>query len=195
MIEAIRHGLTGVAQYGGRDGRQAFWYFVLFVFIVGFIVSTAFSLATIGPMLASAISAGTDRQPPADATTLFDGRGAGMVRTMFTLGLSLGVAKLALLSPALARRAHDSGLSTALALIAPALYTLGLVVLAANWQLLVDRQIAAVGHPDIALANLRSYPQVAVTLLEWSAAVVAVIIGVRKSTPGPNPYGRASFNV
>ena len=46
MLKAIKHGLGNLLNFGGRDARQAFWYYVLFVYLV----MTAISMIVIVPM-------------------------------------------------------------------------------------------------------------------------------------------------
>ena len=39
MLDAIRHGLANLLNFSGRDARQTFWYYVLFVYVVTTVVT------------------------------------------------------------------------------------------------------------------------------------------------------------
>lgn len=47
MLDAIRHGLSNLLAFAGRDARQAFWYYVLFVYIVTTAISMCISLPVV----------------------------------------------------------------------------------------------------------------------------------------------------
>ncbi|MDE8651918.1 DUF805 domain-containing protein [Novosphingobium album (ex Liu et al. 2023)] len=40
MPGAVRYGLTNLVNFSGRDARQTFWFFVLFLYIVTFMLGS-----------------------------------------------------------------------------------------------------------------------------------------------------------
>ena len=54
MLAAIKHGLGNLVNFHGRDARQAFWYYVLFVYVVIIVIT----MAWVVPMTIQAIAAG-----------------------------------------------------------------------------------------------------------------------------------------
>ena len=47
MLDAIKHGLANLFNVSGRDARQAFWFYVLFIYIV--IIALGVRKSTPGP--------------------------------------------------------------------------------------------------------------------------------------------------
>lgn len=44
MLGAVKYNLANLANFKGRDARQTFWYYVLFLVIVQFAVSMVFTI-------------------------------------------------------------------------------------------------------------------------------------------------------
>jgi uncharacterized membrane protein YhaH (DUF805 family) len=195
MLTAIKHGLGGLADFSGRDARQAFWYYVLFVVVVSFILSTLLSSVYVGPIMADAMRAGVeaakDGAPPPDPSVMF-ARLPEMMHAMTYLGVGLGVLKLVLLSAALVRRCHDSGLSGMIAAIPLGLYALSLLLLVMRIDSIIETQMAMVGKPEAAMAALTG-PAMMITLLSYGALLIGIVLAARKSTDGPNRFGDTPF--
>lgn len=191
MLGSIRYNLANLANFDGRDARQTFWYYVLFLYLIqmvaGMLVAIPMMVTMFSQMFAG-IRTGAD--PDAMNGMMMEAI-TGPVAASMWLAMGLGAASLLAISASLVRRLHDSDLSGWWALV-PGLAYLGYLA----W---LPRQIAAM---EEALAKIGSSakPPSELEMLqgqEWSMLlaylpiVLLVIFGVRKSTPGPNRYGEA----
>jgi len=200
MLAAIKHGLGNLLNFGGRDARQAFWYYVLFVYLV----TLAITLVVIVPTMIESIMAGVRQGMAASqagdsaaAQLAIQAQIAGMMgntmSTMVGVGLVTQGAVLLLLAAAFVRRLHDSDLSGWWALI-PAAIQIGdmFVAPAMMRRALAAMTLAAPGDPMAGLSAMQGSMNGA-GLLGWTAILIVIALGVRKSTPGPNRFGEAPF--
>jgi uncharacterized membrane protein YhaH (DUF805 family) len=200
MLKAIKHGLGNLLNFEGRDARQAFWYYVLFLYIV----TLAISMVVTVPMMIQGVMTGireginaSQSSDPVAAQAATQAAIAnsmnGMISTSLWLSMATGLLMLAGLAAAFVRRLHDSGLSGLWALL-PAAIQLGNLVLA---PMMVRQMMGSLAHmtPGDPTAGLRAMQGSigAASLLGWAAVIAVIVLGVRKSTPGPNRYGEAPF--
>ncbi len=216
MLAAIRHGLGNLLNFGGRDARQAFWYYVLFVYLV----TLAITLIVIVPTMIESIMAGVRQGMAANqagdsaaAQLAIQAQIAGMMgntmSTMVGVGLVTQVVILLLLAAAFVRRLHDSDLSGWWALVpaaiqiadmfvAPAMMRRALAAMmrralaAMMRRALAAMTLSAPGDPMAGLSAMQGSMNGA-GLLGWAAILIVIALGVRKSTPGPNRFGEAPF--
>lgn len=200
MLKAIRHGLGNLLNGEGRDARQAFWYYVLFVYLVlmaiSMVVVVPLTLQAIFTGIQQGIAAGQSGDPlAAQAATeaAVAGSMSDMMSTMLWMSVGSGVLMIALLGAALVRRLHDSDLSGYWALIPGATYLANLVFMPRMMQGMIDSmtQIGP-GDPMAGMAAMQTSFGAA-SLMAWVAIILVIVLGVRKSTPGPNRYGDAPF--
>ena len=57
MLGAIRYNLTHVLDFGGRDARPTFWYYVLFLVILNFVAGILISIPLMAGSMGTAIEA------------------------------------------------------------------------------------------------------------------------------------------
>ncbi len=118
MLDAIKHGLGNLLNGNGRDARQAFWYYVLFIYLV----TTALSMVFVLPMMMQSMVAGVQQgiaqgqgQDPEAAKAAVQvammGSMSEMMPKMIWMSVAVGVVMLLSLAAAFVRRLHDSGLS------------------------------------------------------------------------------------
>jgi hypothetical protein len=192
MIDAIRRGLSGLVTFSGRDDRRTFWYYVLFVFILRWLAGTAASIVLMGSVVSrsvrSAVSGGgaeaTVRTMQADV--------AAIMPQMAMIGIVVGLLTMALLAAALVRRLHDSNLPGGLVLVPGALY---LVVIATMPEQTERAMLAINGSTDHPGETVLAHTNWGLAALGWAAIAIVVALGVRKSTPGANRYGRGRDSV
>jgi uncharacterized membrane protein YhaH (DUF805 family) len=200
MLKAIKHGLVNLLNFEGRDARQAFWYYVLFLYIV----TLAISMVVTVPMMIQGfmtgiregINASRSSDPvAAQAAVQAAMRNAmsGTISTSLWLGMVTGLLMLAGLAAAFVRRLHDSNLSGLWALI-PAAIQLGNLALAPTMvrQMMDNLAHMTPGDPAAGFRAMQGSVGAA-SLLGWAAIIAVVVLGVRKSSPGPNRYGEAPF--
>ena len=124
MLDAIKHGLSHVVTFTGRDARQAFWYYVLFVYLL----TTAINMVFVMPMtmqnvmmgVQQGIAQGQGQDPEATQAAVraaMFGSMSDMMPKIVLLGMVIGIAMLLLLGAAFVRRLHDTNLSGLWALV------------------------------------------------------------------------------
>ena len=200
MLKAIRHGLGNLLNSEGRDGRQAFWYYVLFVYVL----LTVLSLVVIVPLMLQAVFAGIEQGvaasrsgDPLTAQSVAEAAVFGsmnqVMSIMVWMGIGTGALMILLLATALVRRLHDSDVSGYWALVPGAIYLMNLILMPSLMRGMMDemRQVAP-GDPMAGVAAMQTSFTLA-SLLGWLAIIVVIVLGVRRSTPGPNRFGDASF--
>src|SRR5579864_977234 len=124
MLAALKHGLGNLTNFEGRDARQAFWYYVLFLYLI----TIALTMAVTLPMTLQAMMIGVqqgmahanDSDPAAINTALQQSMMASMGGYIKVLvWVSLGVALMLLVGVAasLVRRLHDADMPGTWALL------------------------------------------------------------------------------
>ncbi|HTN15732.1 MAG TPA: DUF805 domain-containing protein [Sphingomonadaceae bacterium] len=191
MLGSIKYNLSHLTSFTGRDARQTFWYYVLFLVVLHFAISM---VATV-PMLISVMQqafmqaqAGVSEEAMLGAITLQTGN---WMATTIWISAIAQLAILALFSAAFVRRLHDSGHAgwwCGLAVIC------SLASIAANISMIDEMQtLFAMSAADPlafqeAVAKQRTNP---LSLAGWIGPIIVVAFGVMKSTDGPNRYGEA----
>ena len=197
MLAAIRHGLSNLFNFAGRDARQAFWYYVLFVYLV----TTAITMAVMLPMMLQGFVVGMQQgmaaaqsgDPAAAqaATQIAMGDAmSGMMGWMTWAGVGANLLMLLALAAALVRRLHDSALSGAWALLPAALQLIGTALAPGQYaRMLQQMEVASTGTGFPGMASIFG----ASALIGYAAIGATVVLAVRKSTPGPNRFGETPF--
>lgn len=93
MVQAVKSGFSKYATFRGRATRSEFWWFYLFLIIVGFVLSIADN--ALGWQLGTSTMTIND--------TLYDVPGAGVLSSFFSLATLLPFLAVG------ARRLHDAG--------------------------------------------------------------------------------------
>ena len=148
MFGAIKHGLTNLFNFSGRDARQTFWYYVLFVVVLRFIASM---IVTIPIMIASMTTAFEAAKSGASEQEL-QGRmmaqmGSVLDSTVW-LTITIGIVSVLLLCASLVRRLQDSDLSGWWVLVPGALYLAGLSQIPRQVELAKKMMSELAAHPD-----------------------------------------------
>ncbi len=201
MLDAIKHGLTNLFNGQGRDARQAFWFYVLFIYIVTTAISMAVSLPltleSVFTGIQQGIAQGQGQQDPAVAQAAVQAAMAGsmgrMIPAMMWVSLIVGVIMLVGLAASLVRRLHDSDLSGWWALLPGACQVVSMASVPTMMNSM-QHQMETMDYTNpMAGFSMVSGAFGVGPLLAWVAIGLVVILGVRKSTPGPNRFGDAPF--
>lgn len=188
MIEAIKYNLTHLTQFSGRDARQTFWFYVLFLALVQFALSLAISIPLTGSMMGDAVVAARDGASEAEIQVRALAHVGTMMRVTIWTSVALGVLMAGLLVAAFTRRLHDSNKPGWIAILTVAiqLASLALAVAGIDDALQMIAQMQA-GNPA-ALQGVQG--DLAVRgLLGWVPLILIVVFGVLPSTQGENRYG------
>ncbi|MGX7952729.1 DUF805 domain-containing protein [Tsuneonella sp. HG249] len=188
MLGAIKYHFRHLADFSGRDARQTFWYWFLFLFIANIGVSI---IATV-PMMIEAMTVGLEAARSgneAAAEAMIMDRMAGRVESVVAVSLALGAANLLLMAASFTRRVHDSGKPGIWAAVTGVLYLASLVWswMSAGEAAEMMRQVAAARNPTTALEMQGQMAWQG--LFGYLPLIMLLVFGILKSNPGPNKYG------
>jgi uncharacterized membrane protein YhaH (DUF805 family) len=190
MLAAIRHGLSNLFNFNGRDSRQTFWLWILFIVVLRILAS----IVTSGPMVSATFSSvaevaesGAD---PAAAQAQMLAKMADAMSSMGTIVIVVGLATCVLMAASLVRRLHDAGFSGWLVLIPGAIYGYVLSQVPAQLDLAAKlmRTIDPANPPN-PMAMMQGTAGIA--LIGWIPVLFVIVVGILKSSDGPNAYGDA----
>ena len=202
MLDAIKHGLGNLINFNGRDARQAFWYYVLFIYLL----TTAIGIVVVMPVMIKSMMAGVQHgmeqargQDPVAAQAAVQGAIMASMSNIFPAMMWLGVVTAIImvvgLGAAFVRRLHDSDLPGWWALLPAACQLGGLVALPAQMARMQEKMQSMDFTNPMAQSALMSGSFGIGALLGWAAIGIVIAVGARKSTPGPNRFGDAPFVV
>jgi len=189
MWGSIKYNLRHLTDFTGRDARQTFWYYVLFLYLL----NTALLMVAMVPLMAltfGRLFTATQGDPEAVKQVMPDLMGNFLTSFMW-LTIATVVLYILLLSAAFARRLHDSDLPGWWGLPLLALYLASLAQMPARIDAM--KGFVAIGPDENPIPHMQAFQQQIGfgSLLGWVPIILLVILGVRKSTSGPNRYGEA----
>ena len=200
MGKAIRHGLGGLLNFGGRDARQAFWYYVLFVYIclvvVTMLVTVPLSLRAVFTGVQAGLAASQSGDPAASelaAQAAVTGSMTGMIEVLTWMTTASNLAMMGLLAAALVRRLHDSGLPGWWAAIPGAIQLVNTALAPSLMHRMMDTMLQADASDPMAGFRAMQGSMALASIGGWTAILIVIALGVRKSTPGPNRFGETAF--
>lgn len=189
MLASIRYNFAHLFDFAGRDARQTFWFWMLFVFVLNIAASMLISVPATFGAIGSAMDAARSGGDQTAVQAAVMARMSDMIRTMVLVSIGIGLVNVVLVAAALVRRLHDSGKPGVWAVAIGALYVVSLV---AAYQQIGAMQsamahAAAGGSPGDMMAFQRTTGLRG--LLGWAPLILVIVFGVMKSDPGPNKYG------
>jgi uncharacterized membrane protein YhaH (DUF805 family) len=201
MFEAIKHGLGNLLNFNGRDARQAFWFYVLFVYLISIVVSMVVAVPMMFHGVMDGIRVGTAAGQSSDPAAVqaateaaITGSMMDAMASMMWVGLVTNLLMMLVLAASFVRQLHDSDLAGWWALIPGAMQIANMILAPALMQRMFERmhQMQAAGDPMDGMRGMQSSMSTA-SVLGWGAILFVIAIGIRQSTPGPNRYGEAPF--
>ncbi len=173
MLTSLRHNLTSLTRFSGRDRRRLFWPYAASVVALGFVAIGVLNVLTFAALFGQASPEATPRDDLAVLAPIF-----------WTLRLGV-LAIVALLAAAVVRRLHDRGRSGLWALPTPAFLGLAVILFPiAFGQLLIQDP-----PPTWALALFGALFINNVAYL--ASLLMLLILLVKDSDAGANRYGPA----
>jgi len=202
MLQAIKHGLGNLTNPNGRDARQPFWLYVLFLYLINMAISMVVTMPMMGKVMATAVRQGmaaSRGSDPAAADAAAQAAIAGAVGDMMPTMIAVSVATALLLilglATALVRRLHDSGLSGYWALLPIGLQAFSVSTVPGQMAKVQETMAASMsGDPAQSLAAIQNAFGPG-PLAAWAAIIAVIAMGVRKSTAGANRFGEAPFQI
>lgn len=200
MLRAIKHGFANLTNFEGRDARQAFWYWVLFLYIVTIVLSFAVSVPMTVATVTTGIQQGMAQAGNADPAAAEAATQAAVMASMsdylpMLVWVSLGSALILLvgLVASLARRLHDSDLSGWWAALPAGFQALSAAMIPSQMEHVQSAMTASMSGDPFASIRAMQESLGAGAIAGWTAILIVVVIGVRKSSDGANRYGEAPF--
>jgi len=189
MFGSIGYNLRHLLDFNGRDARQTFWYYVLFLVVIYFVASMLAVIPMIGGAMGEAMQAAQSGASEQEVQQrVIRGMGPGLAQTIWiSIGTNLVVTLL--MVAAFVRRLHDSGNSGWWALLALAIKLASLAFAASQIGVVNEALEAAATADPAQLQQAGMRGQGAMGLVGWIAPIIVIVFGVMKSTDGPNKYG------
>src|SRR5688500_10659482 len=134
MGGAIKHNLTHLLDFSGRDARPTFWFYVLFLFLVYMAIALVGSFALIGslmsPVLEAANAGGSEQDMQARMAGQMGSMMGRMMEAMVWVSVVVTILMDLLLAASFVRRLHDSNSSGwwALAVLAAQLASIAAMI-------------------------------------------------------------------
>ena len=195
MLGSIKYNLRNLANFSGRDARQTFWYFVLFIAILRWIAGSIIAVPMMVKMFGTMFSSMKQGARPETMEAMqgqINGQMVAMMQDMVGVSIAIGVVSGLLLVAALVRRLHDSELSGWWAAAPAVLYVAALGMIPAQIHQVAEF-LQAAGTKPLNPATMVEQ-QSGLALIGWIPLLMVIVIGVRKSTPGPNRFGESSVS-
>lgn len=190
MLGSIKYNLTNLTNFNGRDARQTFWYYVLFLVVIQYVLGIAITVPMMVQGFSSAFQAASSGMDSAALEQQMNTQMLAAMQDAIWIQIAIGSVGALLLVAAVVRRLHDSDHSGWWAVLPFALYAF---VLARSPEVMRRAfemaQAAETAAPFDALAMMKG--QLAESVLGWVPYLLVIILGVLKSTPGPNRFGEA----
>jgi uncharacterized membrane protein YhaH (DUF805 family) len=189
MLGSIKYNLAHLLDFRGRDARQTFWYFVLFVYVLNIGLSMLVAIPLYVRMVSRMIAAA--QTDPEAVEQIMPSMVTDMLGPIMWLGVLSGVLYLVLLGGAFTRRLHDSGLPGWWGLI-PAIFQLvSLATLPSMIDAMKEFMTITPGESPLGQMQLMQQQFGLASLAGWVPVIAVIALGVRKSAVGPNRYGEA----
>ncbi|AXB76710.1 DUF805 domain-containing protein [Novosphingobium sp. P6W] len=191
MLGAIKYNLRSIARFDGRDARQTFWFYVLFLVILQYAVGMALSVPMLGGAMTEAIHGAMNGAAQAELQARIMAKMGSYMRTTMIVSSIVSMVVSLLLVASFVRRLHDSNRPGWIAGLALGLSLAARVFVWIKMDELVDATMLGAGG-DMTAAMAVQSKMLAGTLLGWAAMLIVVVFGAWRSTPGPNRYGEQS---
>ena len=196
MLGAIRYNFANLANFHGRDARQTFWYYVLFLIVIQFAISMVGTVPMYIEMFTTIFDAASQGLDPDAAMRSMMSGMVDQIRTQMIVGMVIAVVSSALFVAAFVRRLHDVGYTGWIALIPIATQAFSV---AYSWSMLdqigdmmlrnMEAASAGGGDPFSMQAEMGWY-----SLVGWIGYLVVIGFGSLKGEAGPNQYGEEPVN-
>jgi uncharacterized membrane protein YhaH (DUF805 family) len=192
MFGSIKYNLTHLFDFTGRDARQTFWYYILFLVVIEFSVSIAMSVPLMvnifSQILAAAKAGVTDQQA---IQNMMAARMGGWLQHSVRVSMVLSLVVIVLFVAAFVRRLHDSDKSGWWAALPIATKLFSMAMTFSVMGRMQEMITTAMKYPEAGGMLQYQREMAPYGLLSWIGYIVVIVFGIMKSTDGPNRYGAA----
>ena len=197
MLAATKYNLTHLVDFTGRDARQTFWYYVLFLFILYFVVAIIGSFVLIGSLMAPVMEAAQAGASEQEVQAQIGSWMGSFMGTIIWASIGVNIVMDLLLAAAFVRRLHDSGRAGWWALLVAGAQAASTAMMIPMMDSMQDFMAQAMDPANVAdpvrfqamMAQQSKFSLYG--LIGWIGPIAAIIFGVLPSTDGPNRYGEA----
>ena len=192
MFGAIKHALTNLTNANGRDARQTFWFWVLFIVILRFVAGMVIAIPLTAKIATAAFEAAKNgtAEDPAAVQTMMIKIVTDNLAQMVWFSMGIAIITMVLLCTSLIRRLHDSNLSGWLVLIPGAIYAAVIASMPAQIDTAITMMKAMKPGSQLDPGTIMQ-AQGPMALIAWVPIAIVVWFGIRKSSEGPNRFGDA----
>ncbi|MFL0356593.1 DUF805 domain-containing protein [Erythrobacter sp. GH1-10] len=189
MINSVRYNLSSLTDFSGRDARQTFWFYILFVFVVQYAIGIAVALPMIVGIFTTtfdAVSSGAD--PDTLSAEMLEGM-TGYLELQMWVSAIVSLVAVLLVVAAFVRRLHDAGFSGWIAAIpvATQIFSVGYSIVMFDEIMAIAAESMNPANPaNPAAMQIEAHP---LSLVGWVGYLVVIGFGILKSQHGPNRYG------
>lgn len=194
MIGAIKYNLANLTNLEGRDARQTFWFYVLFLVITQFVVGIIAAIpmyVSMATNIYDAVSQGANEQAAMQAMV---GDMVGQIKVQMIVSMVISVIVALMLVASFVRRLHDGSfpgwiVTVPLATQAVSMYyTISSMDRIEELMMssLADAATTGASDPMALQAEMGGFG-----MIGWIGYIVVIIFGAWKSVEGPNKYGEA----
>lgn len=192
MLGSIKYNLSHLTDFSGRDARQTFWYYVLFLVVIQFVLAMVAAIPMYIDMFTSAFDAARAGVDTDQTEAIMMGSMSGALEQQMWVGMVLTIVATLLFIAAFVRRLHDGGFSGWWAVVP--LFT-QVIALWVSFET-IDMMQSAMG--DVAAGDSTAMLDAQGEMLAYSVVgyigyLVVIVFGVMKSQ-GPNQYGEESVS-
>ena len=189
MIEAVKHNLSNLTNFDGRDARSTFWWYVLFLLVVNFVAGMIISIPLMVSAVGSTMEAVQNGADPGNIETVFGDEMVGKMKNQMWFSAILGIAMVLLLAASFVRRLHDSGKPGWIALIVIALYVGSVLFNVMNFDTMIE-SIKVASNATDPQSMMRGQGELySYGAMGYVAYLIVIVFGVFDSNRGPNRYG------
>jgi len=191
MLGSIKYNLLHLWDFRGRDARQTFWYYVLFLVIVDVVAGVVFAVPMVVKLVrnifAVARAGVTDQQA---INNLMANQMSEMFQSLIPFSIGLNLVLMVLFVAAFVRRLHDSGKPGWWVLLPVATQLTAIWLSYANLGKMQELMVGAIANPQAGMQYQREMGPL--SLIGWVGYIAVLVFGIMKSTDGPNRYGETS---
>ena len=109
MLKSIRYNLSNLTNFSGRDARQTFWYYVLFIVVMQILIGLIASIPMYVSMVSGLLDSVASGASEGEAALAMAQNLAGQLKTQVVVGMVLSVVSAGLIVASFVRRLHDGG--------------------------------------------------------------------------------------
>lgn len=188
MLQAIRFNLAHLGDFGGRQGRPSFWYWVAAVALFNVLATILISIPMAMSAVGAAMQVGKTGDQAAIEAAVAQGM-SGQIGMVVWSSVAINAINAVLLSAAFVRRLHDTGLPGWIVIVPLACVAAssGLAIVHIPEMAAAMTQAIATQSADAAEAAKQSGGLESV--LGWLPLLILIGFGIRKSQPESNRWG------